>query len=619
MAKSAADSAAPVADAAVNEANAQARKVLAGGAAVLRAYKLDHIADLAERKASSERQLRSVVVVGEVKRGKSSLINALVGHRDLSPTGVDVATTIPIAVCPSTDPPLDGTAELMFPDHSSRVPLGTLADWVTVDGKHVRDLHLESLPTRASIPIAHSELGDVTLIDTPGVGGLDPTMAALANSSAQQACVVVIVCDATTPLTAPEMDFIRSAGASVDGLIVVVTKTDKNIRSWKAIVEDNRRLLRTHLDREVTVLGVSSLRAVIAAEMPPGAERRHSEQASGITLLRSEIRRRLDLADQLPALDALRTSREGLARVKKQVDREYETVEGSGSTLPDLTRQLADLERLKEESREWEQYLARDLAQLRQKAMDDADHRLEEIRDRWTTRIHKNGMEVLRRSPQKFTADMQVELQQALMSTMSGFLEQLYHQIVRPRFDDPAIWDLICSQIVASLYGQKVEGPQVQSKRHGILDPTLLSMGVMGSSMIGGLIGLSSALGVGAVVGTVWVSVNLGFRAMRTGKTNLLNWLRETIGITKTATARLLEMAISQARPDIVVRYRDFLRVNIEALQKEITVAKEAANADAAKREKNLKRLTTNREVINKRISETDRMIELLRAQENKR
>ncbi|KQS01042.1 hypothetical protein ASG12_07545 [Williamsia sp. Leaf354] len=592
------------------DAHAVARAAMAAGIKLLRAYRMDDVADLAEAKADRDRQVRSIVVVGEIERGKSSLVNALVGIRELSPTGVDVATTVPISICPATDPPLDGTADLLFPDRTEQVPLSTLHEWVTTDGRHVRNSALDSLPTRANIPVTATALGDVTVIDTPGVGGLDPSLAALVTASAQQACVVVVVCDASSPLTAPEMTFIEQAGGSVDGLIVAVTKIDKNIRRWKAIVEDDRRLLRTHLGRDVTVMGVSSLRAVAASELPAGPDRECREIASGIADLRAAILGRLELAEELPILDALQTVRGGLGRLQDRIGRELRTVRDAEAALPDLTEQLARLESLREQSREWEQYLARDLAAMRQRAIDDSDRRLEGIRNSWTERINKNGMEVLRRSPQRFTADMQTELQRAMMASLTGFLNELYTQIVEPRFDDPTVWEDICAQLTVALGGQKIEGPQVASKRHGIFDPTIVSMGVMGSTSLAGVIGLSSVLGVGAAVGAVWVSVNLGFRAMRTGKTNLLNWLRETVGITKTATARLLEAAIAQARPDIVVRYREYLRTSIDDLQKQVKTARDTAATSAAERDKEISRLTGNADVVAKRLRQVDTMIE---------
>lgn len=584
--------------------------VITAASSVLRAYRLDDIADLAARKAARDGQRRTVVVVGEVARGKSSLVNALVGRRDLCPVGVDATTTVAIGVVPTNDPPLDGTAELLFPDRSEQVPLSTLADWTTTGGAHVTDPRTPSLPTSASIPVTDTALPGVTIVDTPGVGGLDPAMAALATQTAQTACVVVVVCDASSPLTAPEMAFIREAGASVDSLIVAVTKTDKHLRRWRAIVDDDRRLLTEHLQRDITVVGVSSLRASLAGDMPAGPDRDRAEEASGIVALRSLVLDRLDAAAGLPAADALRTLREGLVRVRTQVSAERDAIEGRGATVPDLTAKLDELNAFREQSREWEQFLARDLTELRQKAIEDSDRRLEDIRRRWTERITKSGIAVLRRSPQQFTAEMQSELEVALAETVSGFLQSLYTTVVEPRFASDAVWEQICGRIVESMAGPRIDAPPVGSRRQGLFDPTLLNMGVMGSSVIGGMVGLSTVLGVGAVVGTLWVGVNLGFRAMRNGKSNLLSWLRETLATTKTVTARLLEMAIAQARPEIVVRHREFLRVSIEDLQRQITVARESATADASRREKDLARVTSNLEIIGKRLAEVEAALE---------
>lgn len=577
--------------------------------AVLRAYKHDGVADLAEQKLAPDRQVRSVVVVGEVKRGKSSLVNALVGQRDLVPVGVDVTSTISVSVTPQTPEFPAGRAHLLFPDRTREVDVGEIADWATVDGHHVRDPQIDSLPTRAIIPIAGSAMGKVTVVDTPGVGGLDPSLSHLVVASAQQACVVVIVCDASSTLTAPEMAFVKEAGASVDALIVAVTKTDKNIRRWKTIVNENKRLLREHLQREVTVLGVSSVRAVIAAGMAPGPAREHAEAMSGITALRTEIHARLAVAEQLPGLDAVRTTLEGLRSVQAQVAGEIAVIEGRGTSVPDLTAELERLRDLKAHSLEWEQYLARDLSMIRGKAVTDLERRLDDIRDSWTTRINKNGMEVLRRSPQKFTADMHSDLQLAMAGALAGFLQLLHDDIVAPRFSSEVIWSQVCDQILSELSDRRIETHQVGSKRQGLFDPSMLTMGVMGSSMIGGIIGLSTVIGVGAVVGTVWVGVNVGFRAMRSGKTNLLTWLRETIGTTKVATTRLLDQAMAQARPEIVLRYRESLRTSIAELQQQITTTKDTADADAAARTKTLTRLSNNAAIIDKKITEANALL----------
>lgn len=581
---------------------------------ILRPFGYDELSDLAEQRVSGLEQIRSVVVVGEVKRGKSSLVNALVGWRDASPVGVDVTTSTTIALSEATDDQPGGTAQLLFPDRAEQIPHGELADWVSCEGTHVTDIRADELPTRAIVPVAGSRLGDVTVIDTPGVGGLDQSYAALAASSAAQACVLVVVCDATTPITAPEMEFVRATGSAVEALILVVTKTDKNVRRWKPIVEENRALLREHIGREVPVLGVSSLRAVLAAEMPPGPDRDRAEELSGITELRGLIGAKLARAEDLPAANGLRTAVEGLRTLEADMTRQISAITDSAQAIPDLTAQLEELQNLKDHSQQWEQYLQRDLTLIRQNATDDLERSLDQIREKWTTRINKNGMAVLRKNPQHFTAEMERDFQAAMAGALTVFLDQLHTQIVQPRFDSEVVWNEIYQQVVATLSNRTLETHQVAGKRQGLLDPSMLTMGVMGSSMLGGLIGVTTVVGVGAVVGIAWVGFNLGFKAMRAGKTNLLTWQRETIATTKTTTGRMLESALALTRPEIVIRYRDHLKTSIEHLQKQISEAEEIARSDQQTREKKLARLEGNRKVVAGNITRAEALIAELTA-----
>ncbi|AZG46872.1 dynamin family protein [Gordonia insulae] len=587
-----------------------AARVVDGSVKVLRAYQMDALADVALDKLNRVEQPRTVVVVGEVQRGKSSLVNALIGQRDLCPAGVDVTSSVSVGVTPDPTLEADSTAELYFPSGARPVPSADLAEWVTIGGAMVRDPQVDELPTAAAIAVREGRMSDVTLVDTPGVGGLDVGLATRAAQSAQQACVLVLVCDASSPITAPEMAFVRESAATVDSVVVAVTKTDKNLRRWREIVAEDERLLAEQLRRPVTVIGVSSLLAVMAAESADPAIRDRLESESGIGALRAEIDRRLDAASTLPHVDAVRTCLEGLRVVRGRVTRELAAVEAGARALPDLTADMERLTELQEQSRQWEQYLARDLTLLRQSAIDDLERRLDDVRDKWTTFINTHGMEVLRRSAQKFTADMQTDLQLAMAETLSGFLQRLHDTIIEPRFrDDPTVWEELSSRIVASMQDKKIETHQVGSKRHGLLDPTLLTMGVIGSSTLGGLLGLSALMGVGVVVGTAWVGINLSFRAIRAGKSNLLTWLRETIATTKAATGRLVESAVAQSRPEIVIRYREYLRTNIDTLQKTIGEVQKAASADAAAREKSTQRLTTNLEIVDKRIVAAERLL----------
>jgi len=389
----------------------------------------------------------------------------------------------------------------------------------------------------------------------------------------------------------------------------VVTKTDKNVRRWRPIVEQNTALLREHLGREIPVLGVSSLRAVAAAEMPPGASRDAAEHRSGITALRALIETKLAVAGQLPAASGLRTAVVGLSSLADDLAVQIAAINDAARVVPDLTAQLDELKELKDHSQQWEQYLQRDLTLIRQNATDELDRRLDGIREKWTSRINKNGMEVLRKNPQHFTAEMERDFQSAMAESMTVFLEQLYTTIVKPRFDSDVVWEEIYEQVVATLSGRTLDTHSVAGKRHGLLDPSMLTMGVMGSSMLGGIVGLSTVVGVGAVVGIAWVGFNLGFRAMRAGKTNLLAWMRETTAATKTATARTFESTIALARPEIVIRYREHLKTSIAQLQTQIKDAEESARSDTAAREKKRDRLENNLKVVKGNIARAEALI----------
>ncbi|MDK6919053.1 hypothetical protein QP269_25815, partial [Escherichia coli] len=74
---------------------------------------------------------------------------------------------------------------------------------------------------------------DIVVIDTPGVGGINSGFNDLVQSNAEQACALIIACDASTPITKPEMDFINEVSKSLDSVVVAVTKIDKHLGRWK--------------------------------------------------------------------------------------------------------------------------------------------------------------------------------------------------------------------------------------------------------------------------------------------------------------------------------------------------------------------------------------------------
>ncbi|WP_354541404.1 dynamin family protein [Rhodococcus sp. OAS809] len=584
-----------------SDLRSQTESVLAGATKILRTYGFTATADAAAAKTSGGHDQRTVVVVGEVNRGKSSLVNALVGVRGVSPVDVDVTTSATVSLVPAGAEYPPGSADLVFPGAVRRIGFDEVADWVSTTGRHVADTQGEVLPTRAIVPVSSPHLQGLVVVDTPGSGGLDAVRAQLSVQSAQQAGVIVVVCDATSPLTAPEMEFIRTCTATVEAVIVVVTKTDKNLRRWKPIVEENRRLLRTHLRRTIPVLGVSSVRALAAADIADPIRRGAAEKASGITALRTHIQSSLN-SDHRAQVDGLRTALEGLRKVHAKITADIAVTQEGAGALPELAVQRDRLTELKAQSTQWEQYLGRDLVFARQAASTSLEEQLDGVKSKWTDRINSSGMEVLRKNPQAFTSEIEADLLAAMTAAVQVFLDQL-RGIVVPLFDSETVWRSIEADVITSMQSDPLTTGQVGSKKQGLLDPSVLTMGMIGTSMLGALIG------VGAIAGVVWVGVNLGYKAMRAGKTNLLTWLRETVATAKASTSRMLEAALALSRPEIVIRYREHLRTSIDEVQQQMTDAKEAARLDGATRDATLKRLNNNLRVVTARSSEVENLI----------
>lgn len=580
---------------------------------ILRQYGYDDLSNLALTKASSKQQSHSIVVVGEVKRGKSSLVNAIVGKRNASPVGVNVTTATPIALTQETDNLREGQACLFYPEGQRIIAHSELGAWINAETVRNSEVDNDALPTRATIPLRRMPLGDVTVVDTPGVGGLDPKLSHLAKVSIDQACVLIVVCDASTTITKPEMDFIKDTGSNVEAIIVAVTKTDKNLIRWQEIVAENKNLLCQHIGRDIPVVGVSSLLGVMAAEMSPGPHRNQVLELSGLDALYSLIHSKFKIAEFLPLANGLRIAVKGLRELADDLTQRIAILEEGEAAVPELSERLEELNRLKKEGESWDYYLGRDLTIIRQETMEQLELRLEDIRKNWTERINKQGMAVLRKNPQYFTSEMEREFQGAIAESLNYFSFELEHKIVRPRFKSEMDWEAIRNEVSAAFVGKQLQTHDVQEKRQGLLDPMMLMMGISGGSALGGLIGsVVTFAGLGAIVGVGWVAFNVGFRAMRSGKTNLLNWLKETTGTAKVLTAKVLEAAIANARPAIQLRYRENLKEAMEATQKQIQEAEKVARADKATRDKRKATLQKNLQIVQKNIGTAEAMIKEL-------
>lgn len=578
---------------------------------IARRYGQDSAADRAVQMLNATFRAGTVVVMGEVKRGKSSLVNALIAQPDLLPVDVLTCTSAPIRVAVSHDGPVVPQVTLVRGTEREMILATELARWVTVDG--VGSLQgntnagmdeAQDPPSSAEITVRYPEMDGITVVDTPGVGGLDKRAVTAALQEARHAGVLLMVCDASTPITAPEMDILRQAHDSVGGVIVAVTKTDKNTRRWRAIVEDNKRLISSHMGIDVPVVGVSSLRALDAARCIDPARRAELERRSGIAQLRSQLRAQLRQPAAMGQRAALQSITTTLTGIAKTVRDDIRLLAESSTAVEQLEDEKATLERLREESSEFEQRFQRDLAVARTRVTEGLDKALEEVRHEWTQQINADSLRVLRSKPQVFTSQIETELAVVMEDTVGAMVEEI-SELASALFPDrQELIAEIMGTTVASLTPAEVSGHEVEKKTKDIIDPSVLMMGMIGSGA------LAAIIPVAPLAGAVWVGVNLGYRAMRNGKQHLITWLRETTASVRTATTRMLDTLITTARTDVMLRYRADLRAKIKELHGRIDQAREAARESEGERQERSARLTRNVQIIEATIAELGRHLQ---------
>jgi predicted GTPase len=250
---------------------AQATAVVELGVRACEAYQRP---DLVARLTAAKRRLADpvihVVVAGEFKQGKSSLVNALVGAT-VCPVDDDVATAVPTYVRFGPEP----RAELIFdgdPPRRQQIAVEDVRRYV-VEGGAAHPGGPEERLVGVEVRIPRKILaGGVVLVDTPGVGGLGSTHAAASLGAIAMADAVLFVTDAAQELTRSEVDFLHQAHQMCDTVTCVLTKIDF-YPFWRKIRELNQRHLRAHLD--VPMLAASSAlrsRAVAANDTALNAE-----------------------------------------------------------------------------------------------------------------------------------------------------------------------------------------------------------------------------------------------------------------------------------------------------------------------------------------------------------
>lgn len=409
-----------------------ARGIADEAIAVLRGSFPDGAAEIA--RIRSERPDRpTVVVVGETKRGKSSLVNALLNRPGLSPVDAMVATSTYLvfrhgevnhaaAVLPGAGRPVT-------------IPIDRLRDWATELGELPEG---QPPPRMVEVECTAPLLTNLTLIDTPGVGGLVAAHAEIALHAARQATALLFVVDASAPFARSELDFLRTASESIDLVLFAVTKIDA-YRGWRQIVETDRALLRTHAPRfaDAEMMPVSSQlfeRAVDAPAPEVARVLRTESQVIGMQIgLQSRVAAK---ADALHDANVLRGARSQLAAYFRAL------AAGIAAVDPDpakVAQMRADRERLvaqrRSDARTWQLTMRAQMGRARTDSMLDVQREVRDALHRWRIEIDRADRDSLKALPREVDAVLQattLRVFDRILGRLRSVTEVVLHQMFAP-------------------------------------------------------------------------------------------------------------------------------------------------------------------------------------------
>ena len=183
-----------------------------------------------------------IVVMGEIKKGKSSFINALLGYKNLVPVCSDVATSTIFKICYG---PQVGYKVFFFPNSGKKpiaIQASELPAYGTEDGNPGNAKQVDFIQVFCPSPLLKSGL---VIVDTPGLGGLFKQHKRITYQYVPKADAVFLITDSVeSPIGQAELDLLTDLKKVTKHVFFVQTKSrlvDADAR--EARKENNLRIL----------------------------------------------------------------------------------------------------------------------------------------------------------------------------------------------------------------------------------------------------------------------------------------------------------------------------------------------------------------------------------------
>ncbi|HEU5352912.1 MAG TPA: dynamin family protein [Actinocrinis sp.] len=530
-----------------------------------------------------------LVVCGEFRRGKSSLLNALIGRPGLFPVDVDVTTSaITTLSWGEQERALVHFAAAQGQDAGSRppqqIPIERIKQYVTEQGNPENAAGVSLVEITAPLDQLKSGL---VLVDAPGTGSVNPAHSATTWAFLGNADAVLFVASSVEPLGTLELEFLGRALDKCDTVITAVTMIDKVVDPEPVIEATRERIAKlTGRDAgELTVIGVSALRKLDAIEDGDDA----LLEASGLPALEHELWGGLAATcgvNQITA--ALDGYDDALEAASAPLQNELAGLL-DGSALEkldaDLRAQRDALQQLRSAGHRWRRDLAADLdvaaRPIRQRLSDDFD----EIRDRFRKALSEEQVfadpaEMVRRISLRM-----VDAAETANRSLAEAVEQTarqYSALADCRLTGSAETRTGRGELRADrriiVHGAPSEFARFRTKWVGG------RAGLVLGGLVGGVIAIVS-LPVGALIGLVGGLMGWRVGSREAERNAAENRRREHVAALRDQVLPQIESARRQTERDLSDELRDQTRALTSALEDHIALLTESlgASVDALK------------------------------------
>jgi hypothetical protein len=297
----------------------------------------DEARDLAARVSEDRFYL---ACIGQFKRGKSTLINALIGESIL-PVGFIPVTAVPTVIRYGAR----AKARIQFRDGAwQQVAVSDLDQYVSEEHNPENTKGVGG--AEVFVPSALLSTG-MCLVDTPGLGSVFTGNTAATQAFIPHIDAALVVVGADPPLAGEELALVEAVGRQVQNLILVLNKADRATDPERAAaVRFTQQVLEKRLRRSVgPILEVSAAERL--KNRGPGrdwgrllAALDHLVQDSGRQLIQAACHRGVQrLSEQLLAI--ISEEREALERPIEESERRIATMK---ETIGEAERSMREVE-----------------------------------------------------------------------------------------------------------------------------------------------------------------------------------------------------------------------------------------------------------------------------------